>query len=103
MSESHRINASKKVFNKISDIKKTLKNREASEILTEEILDFMFDQIEESVWDEFLEEHTPVSFKLKSFSDDPKFKESLEKLIQSHKKSSKKANSSSQTNVSDAE
>lgn len=103
MSESHRINTSSKVFNKINEIKKTLKTREASEILTEDILDFMFDQINESVWDQFIEEHTPVSFKLKSFSNDPKFAESLEKLIQSHKKASKKANSSSQANFADTE
>lgn len=103
MSESHRVNTSSKVFNKINEIKKTLKNREASEILTENILDFMFDQINESVWDQFIEEHTPISFKLKSYSDDPKFKESLEKLIQSHKKASKNAKSSSQANVVDTE
>lgn len=103
MSESHRINTSSKVFNKINEIKKILKKREASEILTEEILDFMFDQIDENLWDQFIEEQTPVSFKLKSYSDDPKFKESLEKLIQAHKKSSKKANLSTQANVADTE
>lgn len=93
MSETHRISVSAKVYSKINELKKVLKEREAEEVLSEDIIDFMFEQVTESTWQEFIDDKTPFAFKLQSFSNDPEFKKSLDKLIQSHKKSSKQKTS----------
>lgn len=89
MSETHRISVSAKVYTKINELKKILKEREAEDLLSEDAIDFMFEQVEESTWQQFIDDKTPFAFKLQSFSNDPEFKKSLDKLIQSHKKSSK--------------
>lgn len=89
MSETHRISVSAKVYNKINDLKKTLKERGAGDLVSEDAIDYMFEQVTESAWQEFIDDKTPFAFKLQSFSDDPDFKKSLDKLIQSHKKASK--------------
>lgn len=97
MNETHRINVSGKVYSKIAELKKTLKEREAEEILSEDIIDFMFEQVTESAWQQFLDDKTPYAYKLQSFSNDPEFKKSLDKLIQSHKKASKQKTSAPST------
>lgn len=92
MSETHRISVSAKVYNKINDLKKILKERGAEDLVSEDAIDFMFEQVTESAWQEFIDDKTPFAFKLQSFSDDPDFKKSLDKLIQSHKKAAKQKN-----------
>lgn len=93
MSETHRINVSVKVYNKINELKKVLKERDAEDLLSEDTVDFMFEQVSESAWQQFIDDKTPFAFKLQSFSNDPDFKKSLDKLIQNHKKASKQKNS----------
>lgn len=93
MSETHRISVSAKVYNKINELKKILKERDAEDLLSEDAIDFMFEQVTESAWQEFIDDKTPFAFKLQSFSNDPEFKKSLDKLIQTHKKASKQKTS----------
>ena len=73
------------MFNaELKSLKSKLKDRDVKDFSSEEFVDYLFNQADISVIQDFIEHKTPITYKLKALMNDETAKKDLEKFIQSY-------------------
>ncbi|MFZ3229924.1 MAG: hypothetical protein WA160_06955 [Pseudobdellovibrio sp.] len=79
----HKVLVSAELNQIIKDLRKKLKERDVKDFSTEDFLDYLYKSVKADVIDQFVEQKTPISFKLNKLLNNPKSKKDLEKYLES--------------------
>ena len=85
-----KVMVSKSVYESLNNVKSELKKRGVV-VGTDplEILDYIFENMNRDLLNEYIDQKTPDEYKIKHLIQDDKFKENLKKLIDSYSKKKK--------------